>query len=296
MFLPSLLQIRLSLITCAFLLFYGTLLNAAEELMVDKDLEVYTEPNTSSDVLTILEAGEVVPISSQKAGKFRKVIIQTEGKKRIGYVLSNQAGKSQNHEAKKTSEKDIYHHRFGIGVPVAMNYSMQSGWKFVSSDGSQTEIGPMSGAAFSIGASVDFPIEPTWSLRGEVNFRKSHMTGTAKPLSSSGTSTEVERSMSFLSFGGSVKFYLNANGNFWFGGGAEIAKANEVDLTFGGRDKAIIAESDYPTHFIVKIETGYDYKIYQDFYLIPEIRGLGIFNTNPSTYGAELALTSAYAF
>lgn len=270
---------------------------AAEELLVRQEIQVYSEADKGSEVLLTLERGERVPISSQEYGHFRKVLIDSGGKKRVGYVLISEVEGSRIREKKDSNTREkslVYHRKNGLGVPITMSYLTQSGWKFQGTDGSATEISSLSGTAVFFGFTFDIPVDLKWSLRTELNLRKSNMTGTARPVG--GGDKQLERTTTFVSFGLTGKYYFEAEGNFWIGAGFEIAKANNVTLIFANTENVPVADSDFPTYFLIKTGFGQDFKISGDLYLNPEVRALVALNSSPMVLGAELAMTLAYGF
>lgn len=270
---------------------------AAEELLVRNSVKVYAAPRASSEVITTLEQGERVPISPKEYGRFRKVLVQSGGKRRAGYILKTSLQGNRIREVRgrssKASTEKVYHTRTGFGLPLNLSYTGQSAWTFSSSDGSKIDIASFAGVSVFFGLSLDLPLDPQWSLRGEVLFRKVSQTGTATP--SGGSPTPIERSISLLGFGATAKYYSDANSNFWLGGGVEIAKATGIQLTFANTS-APVAESDFPTYFILKPGLGQDFHLTSDLFLLAEARALLVLNTSPVIYGAEIGLTVAYAF
>lgn len=285
-------------------LFAGPFAHAAEELMVRKPVDVYAKPTSGSEVLTTLEAGERVPIAAKEEGRFRKVLIQSGGKKRVGYVLKSKLEGSRIRERKgkfagRESKADVYHRRFAVTLPVTLSYTKQDYTgtdNIVTADGSKYTLSALSGTSTFFGVGADIPLKPQLALRGELLFRSIEGSGTLKSSAAGGNPQQVQRTMKALSFGVLGKYYFDAGGDLWVGGGLEVAKVNNVAIVFANRDNLKVNEADYPTFLIVKAGLGYDTSITSDLFLIPDFRVLYITNATPGILGAELTLAAAYAF
>jgi hypothetical protein len=288
----------------AFLLVLSPAAWSAQELIVRKAIDVYAKPNSSSEVLTTLDEGERVPIAAKEEGRFRKVLIQSGGKKRVGYVLKSRLEGSRIRErngksAGKAKKADSYHRRFAIVLPVTLSYTKQNytgNDNIVTADGSKYTLSSLSGTSVYFGVGLDIPLQEKLALRAELLFRSIDGTGSLKASGGAGNPQEVQRSMTALSGGVLGKYYFDAGDDFWVGGGLEVAKVNNVAIVFANRDNLRVNESDYPTFIILKAAAGYDTALTDDISLIPDVRFLYFVNASPVIYGAELTLALAYAF
>lgn len=278
------------------ILFLASGVYGAEELLVRDSVPVYSEPNKNSSVMVTLERGDKVPISPREYGRFRKVLVEVGGKKRPGYVLKSTLEGSRIRSRQGSAEKDapkLYHRRLGAGLMVVpISYASQGAWKFDSGDGAMTEISQMKGYSNYFGVSLDFPMDSAFVLRAELVFRSINQTGTTKPLG--GSSKAVQRKMSFFGAGATAKYYLDRSGDFWVGGGAELARANQISLVYADTEKVPVEESSFPTYFILKGAVGQDYQVFGDFYINPEARLCYAVNTSPAIWGIELVVNINY--
>lgn len=278
---------------------------AAQELIVRKPIDVYSKATASSEVIATLEEGERVPISEKEQGRFRKVLIQVRGKKKVGFVLKSRLEGSRIRERKggksagKESKADAYHRRFAVTLPVTLSYTKQNysgSDNIVTADGSKYTLSSLSGTSTFFGFGFDIPLQEKISVRAEILFRSIEGTGSLKASSGSGNPQDVQRSMKALSGGLLGKYYFDAGDDLWVGGGFEVAKVNNVAIVFANRDNLTVNESDYPTFIILKAGAGYDTALSDDIFLIPDVRLLYFVNANPVIYGAELTLSVGYAF
>lgn len=295
---------KVHLVIAAVVLFFSVFADASQELLVRKPVDVYSEAKSSSEVIVTLEAGERVPISGKEFGRFRKVLVQVGGKKRVGYVLKSRLEGSRIRDRKggkagQAKKADAYHRRFAIALPVSLSYTRQSYTgenNIVTADGSKYTLSALSGTSTFFGVGADIPMSEQLAVRAELLFRSIEGTGSLKASGGSGNPQEVQRSMKALGVSALGKYYFDAGGDFWVGAGLEVAKVNNVAIVFANRDNLKVNESDYPTFLIVKAGLGYDTALTDDIFLIPDFRVLYFTNANPTIFGAELTLSAAFAF
>lgn len=271
---------------------------AGQELLVRKSVTVYSDPNSNSTVVTTLEAGDRVPISGKEYGKFRKILVDAGGKKQVGYVLESQLDGNRVRESgdqkKKHQEGGAFHQKTSLGIPFVFSYARQGQWKFSDGSGSAVDISETSGVATFFGFSLDLPMDDDLALRIGLYFRKLSQTGNAKPTG--GSDKKIEKTVNF--FGGNLiaKYYPSESGDFWVGGGAELSRGNKVNLVYADSEVVEVNESDFPTFFIIKGSVGYDFSLFGDFYLIPELDIFSAVNVSPIVFGADVVFTTSYAF
>ncbi|MCB0394493.1 MAG: outer membrane beta-barrel protein, partial [Bdellovibrionales bacterium] len=228
-------------------------------------------------------------------GSWLKVLVYSNGKKQVGYISKASARGSKVRETKSDRSKStLYKDGIGVGIHGAFAYTQQGEREFDDGDGSTTKIKTLSGTSVFFGIFADFPLSKNFSIRAGLAFRENNMTG-EQAISGEDYQT-VELSQSFLSLSGLVKYYPSIDGSFWFGGGAELASGQSVELKYADSEDVPVDDDDLPFFMFLNVGTGYDMNIAGNFFLIPDFRVGVVINTSPAIYLVEGNLNVAYRF
>ncbi len=272
---------------------------AATELIAKKKIKVYSSRSRSSRVLTILRSGESASVSKKNYGRWYKVLVYSGGKRRTGFVTKastrgSKIRRKASRSRSRRSSEGLYHSEFGLGVNGVVAYTSQDEREFDNGDGSPVVIEKLTGTSVFFGFFGDIPISSRFTLRAGLDFRTNEMTG---EFGIEGQDTQtVELTQSFLAFSAILKFYPWATGNYWFGGGLELANGTSVDLKYANSDEVEVGDEDLPFFIFVQIVTGYDLHIAGPVFLIPDVRIGAVINTSPMIFDVEGRMNVAYRF
>ena len=268
----------------------------ARDLIVGRPVPVYQKPARGSKTLTILPSGKRVPVSSRRYGRWYKVLILSDGKKRIGFVRRSDLKGSSFHKRLKKKVKDPHRYRDGVGVGFdwVVSINSQGAREFDDGEGSPKQIGEMSGTATFLGVFADIPVSNYISLRVSLLSRKNAFTG---DFGISGQDSQtVELVQNFFSFGGTVKVYPFLNWPFWAGVTAHFANATNVNLVYANQGEVPVSSEDLPFFVFLQGALGADFHIWDNFFLIPDGRVGQVVNTSPAITSIEGHLSFAYRF
>lgn len=241
---------------------------------------VYSRPDKDSELLGKLKGGREVEVE-KKSAQWIKVIIKTSKGKKRGFIAVE-----ENSDLDEGESED--HSGFRIGLSVFYTYYTQSSRVFTDTDGNQSDISNLTGSDPYFGFLVEHPYSKKLVLRGGLSFRTINLKGTVKYRSGSVTTadTPVEIKQDFFSILAGARYSLW--GAIWGGVFGEFA--------LGSKSTVFGANTEKPSYFILQPAMGYDYKITQNFFVMPEFR-LGVFlNTKPFMLNPEAMITSGYEF
>ena len=247
------------------------------ELNVQENLEVLKKPRSGAKVISQLGKGDKVVISRKIYGKYRKVRVIYNGKKRGGYILAAKIIRSYIEERgrKGLREKRIYVGNYGAGISSTFSYVTQAEREVTASGDTIYQISKFESSTMFVQVHVDIPISNSSSYRLYLNFRETDFTGTSKVKGINANPGKAALSQTFFGLGGQYKMYLRPLGLFWYGLGGELAFGSDVELRLNN----IIVETDkedLPFFAILTGAIGWDVAVTQNFYIIPEIPVLQI--------------------
>ncbi len=275
---------------------FGHLAQAGQDLLVRKELDVYAEKSTESQILRTLEKGDRVPLSPKKYGSWRKVLLRSPGGNTVGWIQeSDMAGSittdnenSARGESGKSARTSFADRRF-VGLSIVSSFAMQGARAIPRDDGTSEKVSTLEG--FSTFPMVFFD----GSLSSNIGFR---VFGGLRSMLTTGTlttggSTPLEVSQSFYSGGGLVRFYSSPRSAFWYGGGLEVAKAYKAKVIYAKSNEVEIPAADLPIYFMGRGGVGYHLSVGSAFVVNLEAFINVIPNSKPMIYAGELAVSLA---
>jgi hypothetical protein len=278
----------------------------ADELTIEvNSVRVFAEPSTESDEIATLEKGETIQVSKKgPVDGFYKVLIKDDGRKRVGYVrLADLRGKGKKGAqvlkgGKRRRVSRSYFTRYGIGLIVGLDYTSQGSRRIESTDnppGSPVDVSSLSGLSPQYGFFLDFPISNSMAARGYLILKQTNVTGSATLQSTNPKPVDVFVTTSFVSIGGTWKYYGSPSSSLWGGAGLQIDKGLSGTIKYGNQTTAV--ENSYlPTFFFPYVAGGIDWMINRDWGLLPELRLGSVVNAKPAIYELDFNLGVAYAF
>jgi len=301
--LRSFLGTLFSIIFALFTAFSLSSAAHANELTIEaSQVRVLEEPSNDADEMATLEKGDTVQVSKKgPVGGFLKVLVETNGRKRIGYIrvadLKARGGQKVSRRGLRRVPRS-YFSRYGIGAILGLNYSTQGARRIESTDdppGSPVDVSSLSGLSTQYGFLVDFPISKTMAGRGYLLFKQMNVTGSATLRSINPKPVDAFVSQTFLSIGGTWKYYGLPPSFTWWGAGLQIDKGLSGTIKYGTLSTAV--DSSYlPTFIFPYLAGGIDWMISRDWSLLPELRLGAITNTKPMIFEADFNLGVAYSF
>lgn len=266
-----------------------------QEFIANGRVPIYSEPSTKSEVMIELERGDRVPISNRTFGSFKRVLIRIDGEKKIGYLSLKYLKETSLAEGSERNASHVFHRRVGVGLYLGLSYLSQDAREIKDqSGGSPIKVSKLSGSTTYLGLSLDIPVASQFSLKLIGNLRRANLTGTTQ-ITSNNTQT-VRLNQDMIGGGAFGKFYFSKNGDFWMGGGFEVAKATNVSLVYADNTNVPISQTDYPVYFFTQAAMGMDFNVSGNFYLLPEIRAGAAANAQPIITSLEIILGASYGF
>lgn len=268
---------------------------AGEYVDIKRTTPVFDEPDDESIEITELEKGDRVPISPKIYSGYRKVLVKVDGQRKAGYVrVRDIQGQKIRTRDEIAGRKAPWHRRYGVGLAVATTYSSQADRRITESEGGAVQVGAMQGTSSFFGFFGEIPWKDQWSFSGSILMRKSSMSGSARV--SSVQETPVSLTQQFIGAALTIKYYFDPRGDFWTGFRAEVSRGTNVELVYGQSAAATVDKANYPTFLLPQLATGYNYRLFSNFFLLPELRVGGVVNAQPTIFIVDLALGAGYQF
>jgi len=259
-------------------------------------LKVYSQPSTLSAVITTLSSGQIVQAGSNPAGGFKKVmVVDSAGKKKIGYValsdlpsVSNSRSKPKSYSSRGGSAGGLRGH-WSFGLVGGAAYDMEAGRTITDSTNYQTTTNPITGIAPQFGAFLLIPWGQHVLLNAYVYYKSSSLAGTYS--NAFGVSNSFTLTQSFISAGTVLEWYLGKI-PWWIG--------PAIQLDYGTTASFVVNGTALPlsTNQFVGLfaATGYDIGISDSIYITPQIQFGGDVNASPIILEGSFLLDLAYRF
>lgn len=298
-------KFKIAAISVLSALIFSTEAWAAREVIIRKQTYVYAKQNETSEVLGVYDRGDRIPISSKTYGKWKKVIVDVGGKKRVGWVsaISLRGAKIRNTKDLNAEEEDTrgtprYRSKTGIGIIGNLSYVYQTKGELTSEISglpSALSYSSLSGANAYISLFADFNLSNTMQLRSYFSMRKAKRSGSASFQGGSGN-TIINQDL--MGLGATLKMYSSRNSIFWWGPTIEIAKTTKFDLVGSTNNTInIIADiKDDPTYALAAVSAGYDFHLNGRFFILPEVRFGLVPNGDPIIATFEILIPIAFTF
>lgn len=280
---------------------------AVKEVIFRQQTQIYLKRNTNSEVLGVYDRGDTIPISKKVYGRWRKVIVDVDGKKKVGWVPTKDIRGARIIDSKireiKKEEKDgipNYRSRNGFGIIGNLSYVYQSkgDLSFVTG-GSAIPIdlsySSLSGANVFVSLFGDFNLSDTMALRGYFAIRNMKRSGSATTQGGNGNFTLTHN---LMAIGTTLKFYGSKKAALWWGPGLELAKTTEISLkgstNLGSNIYGEISKE--PFFILTTISAGYDMNLSGRFFILPEVKFGLVPNGDPLAFTFEILIPIAFTF
>ncbi len=266
------------------------------------NVNLYSAPNDKSTVVRSLEGGKTVLITKlQKATSAKEstewvgfTLVEDDNEMKV-YVTKKLLGEGEIKNIKKRDEEIKFLKNFGIGLVI-----------------SQTLRGPISkeaGTNQTVEYGLQYGIAPfpvihyeTTATNGNMyrffaGYRISKSQGEAG-IKQNGILTSQElvtQSLSFMSVGILFRERASAKSNFWWGYGAELAKAIDGKQEYTDGTSVDLKDS-LPTNFYLQGSLGYNSYPPKSSQWMPEARVGVVINNKPVTATGELIFNWVKAF
>lgn len=263
---------------------------AVTDLIVRESLTVYKKRSTRSKVVTTLLRGDKVVVSPEVYGKWRKVLVTYDGKRKPGYV---QIRKIQTSVIKERLEGEINELLLdqSVGGQFSFFYSFQPARSFpVQGFTDPAKINDQSGFSTNIGAHYQYPWRKGILLKGYLDNKTIKLQGRGEIVPDVPIDMKIDYTL--ITLGAMAKFYNNHNSFFWKGAGIEIGSISGVSVQAG--PGAVLYGGKVPMPIIATGSLGWDYKVSNDIYITPEIRASALLSESPMILSIELMVDVSY--
>jgi len=278
-----------------FLLLISTYLLASsghQDLIAHKDINVYASRAKGAEVLSLLEKGDRVPISTRNYGRWSKIRIQIDQVKKYGWVRNSDIKGAKIRSVDRAGGDRAYHRRKGLGVLTNFSYVSLGEEEYRDAGGQTLNIDNLSGANTFFGFYFDYPISTAKQLHIYLAFREHDLSGETK-FNANQNLLDIDVEQTYLSLGLSLKNYKNQQAKFWWSYGIEFAQTTDMKYTISNAQAKI--EDDLPLHILLPLGFGYDYQVSDNLYFIPNIKLHALFNAGSLAYGVEVLAMLSYA-
>ncbi len=268
-----------------------------QELVLRQDVIVYKKPKAKADVLTNLEAGERVPVSTRDYGAWKKIKVDAGGKTQFGWIKNSDIKNSRIRivENSNSGSGGAYHTKRGIGIFYHFSYVNIGEFKFTAEAVTPIDVSikDLKGSSSFIGLHYDHPWTDKKMIRLFLSLREHELEGDATFSGSIANTAEFNQKM--LAFGATLKNYDSAKDNFWWGYGLEVAKLTEATVTYNST-VTDVPDEDLPFYVLPHLATGYDFTISQNFYVLLDAKLHLILNSDGLSYALDTGVSLTYAF
>lgn len=277
---------------------------SAQELVFRQQTQVYSKANIKSDPLTVYERGDRVPVSKENYGAWKKIIVEVDGKKQIGWVLVRdlKGARIQEKDEEKVATPSgkrkkldpVYRKKIGVGVAGVLSYYKQGSGSVDLNNTESTSLNfsDLDGTGVYFSIFGDMPLTSKMNLRGYFSLRSLERSGTGTfPPNTVNRSVNIDQTS--LSVGSTLKFYSHTDGNSWWGPGLELAMTDKSDVTASSQTTTF---KDDPLYIFVHLAAGYDIRFFSNVFILPEFRIGAAVNGDPLIINAEILIPFAYRF
>lgn len=266
-----------------------------DPITLNKDLKVYSEMSSDMPVLVTLKAGQKARFFNvEDSSEWKKIILKTKQGRKEGFVSVKDLRAQFARRGSRKLKRFVFRDRIGLGVSVFVSRTEQGARSYSSGDGSPIEISLLSGTGPYYGFFATLPISKQFLFQLGLNFRQISMTGKAG-ITGQAQQT-VALTQKFMSLQGMLKFYPLDEWEVWVGVLGESAKATQVKLTYANDTDVPLGSVTLPTFFIVQGALGYDLHVWDQVYLIADVRYGTASNATPPISILEFGGHFAYQF
>lgn len=280
----------------------------AADLRISVDeVKVYSQADPSSDVVTTLFKGDIVKTSNKPTPGYQKVKVSTSGGDIIGYIKNSdlQIAPPKAQQGRKPVQRQVIKPVKGRGLSTkwsvsligGMNYQLQGARTYTNpNDASIYNITSLAGLSTEFGLGLQFPISGKFAGKAFVELKSIAVNGSATyqaTVVSTAVPSDISLKESFLVFGGGAQYYFSPY--FWAGGGLQVDKTSSGSLKAGGNPDITLTGSDLVMFFAAYVNTGYEFELFRNFYLVPNLKVISLFS-KPLIFEVDGTLNFSYAF
>ncbi len=268
------------------------------DLYIEEPLTVYEKPSASAKVISELAHGDVVVVSPNPYGGFKKVLVMFKGKRVPGYIVAKNLKFSYTRDRDDVTNEEVVEvkRERSFGISAGGNYNHQGSKSFQATFNTTTntyDVASLESFAPLFELYLEIPLNPRWVVRPLLSFRNIKLKGTATFVNGVNPTTIPQAMVSenFLGVGALLKYYPSTEAAFWFGFSAELDHATSMTATVqdGTPTYQVISEA-LKDYYLVQVATGIDID-YGQFVLAPEFRLGAMANAKPFIINAELLIS-----
>lgn len=272
------------------------------EVLVERPFPVYnTRKLERSYRIRLLQPGEKILISSQKYGPWKKLIMASDiessierwiytphmkGRSKIQQLddskdlvidelLEDEVVTVQNNELPTSS---FYSQGIAMGLSAHATYMKWGNRSFQLSDQTEWTVEEVTSTTYWPSLFLDLNLNEGQSLRVYGGFRTTDFKG------QSSTNFIGKKQTSFLQKYFALGLIYKFHGlfpSFWWGLGGEFAQGQELIITYDN-ESIPAGKEDLAMFLSLFLDVGYELKLTDHFYLLPELRAGGVLNQDPN--------------
>jgi hypothetical protein len=275
------------------------------EVLSLKSFPIYkTQELKKSQRLKILQPGQRALISPKKYGEWRKLLITSEdgslvkgwahirhlrGRTQLRKIQSPEPGsildgiESQLQQEPPEPEKK-YSQSVALGGSFHTSYLSWGKRSFTLSDDTEWSVSEVTSTTFWPSLFLDLTMGSRSAMRLYLGYRTAKFEGESTTDFPIGTK-QTSFIHTFLAMGLVYKWY-RPNRLTWWGLGAEFAQGQELKIAYDNTEIPL-GDEDLPLFILLFLSGGYDFRITETLYLLPELRIGTVYNQDPKIYFAE---------
>ncbi len=255
-------------------------------------------PRADSPVLRSVDPGEMVLITKLlkvTGGEWVSFTLVDGGEKTKVYVTKQALGDGELRNAKQGVGVDSKNFR-NVGIGGVLSQTLRGPISKDASGGETVEYGPQYGVSFYPTLHYEFP-DGKKNYRLFVSYRLTRAAGKSV-IKQNGTTTSEEimtQATSFVSAGFIMRERSTPQANFYWGYGAEVAKAlsSKQEYTDG---TTVDLKDSLPTNIYLLAVLGYQKFGGKPSHWLPEAKAGIVVNNKPVTLSGELILNYIWSF
>lgn len=275
------------------LLFSAQAWSANEYLIfLKKDLPKYKTPQIQSSSEEVFSV-DLSPLKARLSTKKYFLEVFGEDGYVMGYIYTKdlKGAKIRRIKAESSLEKTFpskknYNENYGLGLRALYTTMKQGGYSDTISE-VDYQFSDFESNTLDFELQLGLPSRSSWNYRFSFIQRSTNFKSTSETVGIQQEPVEVERKQKLIGIGLNGHYYFAEA--LYFLLSIELGKGTEVDLKFGGQRLAT-TDTDLPFFALVGIGIGYDFQIFENWYLNPEIKLGADLNSDPLTSFYSIAL------
>ncbi len=269
------------------------------EITVEKETSLYALPTVESKILRILQVGEVITATISEKKYFLEVLDKPNGS-RLGYIhtakikgfrIKRLAMPSPSSQTTPYRELG-YRQSYGLGLRYLRVHMKQQAYSDTINEVTY-EFSEFESQGASYGLQLSLPSVNNWNFRINLVQRTTSFRAQSKIKGVPNSYSHITRNQKLLGVGLDINHYLTRRS--YIISGVEISKGTDVDIQFGAQTLAT-GKNDLPFFVLAKLGIGYDFEVFKNLYLNPEVEiGLDL-NSDPLAHYLSFSVGANFAF